>query len=171
MFENIFNSWSLLLTSISICLLILIIGNPLLLGIIHFEKNGGDPKKRSLANQMTSDLASVALLGINPNIGSHILRIVFGCLDQNLIFPIIFFRRVTFMLGSLFMVEIVTFKMLRMFQFFSNINDNFWSVFLLFYNAMMSIITISILTMYDGLQSPLTDFLLCHTPVQRNLNR
>ena len=43
-------------------------GNALLLSILHYERYGGDPKKRSLGNRLTADIGLAILLCANVGI-------------------------------------------------------------------------------------------------------
>ena len=127
------------------CVILIILGNFLWFGVIHYEKFGGDPQKRSLTNQLTSHAAIFVLFWMNATLLTHFLRALFGCLPFWLGYSVIWIRRFCFTTCLMYIVEILGFKLLLLISFstMSGLNENFYSVFLILFNSLWSFILVS----------------------------
>ena len=130
---------------------ILVIGSLLWFGIIHFERFGGDPHKRSISNHIVSYIAtSVLTLKVLIIECIIIARFVFGCLP--------FILGEILMISRYFNVHFITIMCMvnmlyKCFQLhFPNhslrLNDDFWSKILLVTSVTLAMIVIAIGCMF-----------------------
>ena len=93
------------------------LGIPLWFAIIHFEKFGGDPQKRSLSNILTAYLGYVliAISLICPPI--RFTRVIMGCLPYEVGLLFVMARQCgSYMVGYIFSL-ILMYKCLRLYKF------------------------------------------------------
>ena len=126
--------------------IILVIGSLLWFGIIHFERFGGDPQKRSISNYIVSYIASSVLtLKVLIIECIIIVRFVRGCLH--------FIMGEILMISRYFNVQFIAIMCMinmlyKCFQlYFPNyslrLNDDFWSIILLITSMALSMIVIA----------------------------
>lgn len=164
-FEGIYESLPLKLTLIVTCLLLLIIGNALWFGIIHFEKFGGDPQKRSLANILSSYASIGCSVLLTSTVGIHLARVFFGCeLPECLAYIMVFIRRLFNTLVISFVLEILLYKMIQVYRYYivANLNDSFFGIFLAMTTFLNSLIfNVSLVILVEP-RNPMLDLLACH---------
>ena len=131
--------------------IILVIGSLLWFGVIHFERFGGDPQKRSISNHIVSYIAtSVLTLKVLIIECMIIARFMFGCLP--------FLLGEILMISRYFNVHFITIMCMinmlyKCFQLhFPNhslrLNDDFWSKILLVTSVTLAMIVIAIGCMF-----------------------
>ena len=108
------------------------IGCFLILCVIHFERYGDDPQKRSISNRLISFAAYFSLIGIWIPQSIYYARVLYGCLPHFLGEVLIFFR---FFVGvgawSALIVSMI-YKCLQIyaFHFTAGLNDEIISMFI-----------------------------------------
>lgn len=167
-YDEIYDDWKLQAVTIVIALVLLAIGNVLWIGIIQFEKFGGDPQKRSLANMLTS-MASIACCIIQDNTVSMLLiRASLGtCLPSFLGLTTVFIRRWLSCMIAMFITGILIYKSLQVYKYYfvARLNDEFWARFLGIWTALASVTFISIWTFLVANENPFLDMLICQRHV------
>ncbi len=162
-FETIYQAWELKLGLILFCLLLLLVGNLLWNGIVQFEKYGADANKRSLSNILSGHAAICLCATLNTTVGSHFLRIIFGCLPSGLVQALFFGRRFFTAMFVAYAFEILTYKMLQVYAFTyaSRLLDDFWATCLSATNVSLVGYFLSGWTMLDGYDFPLYHLMTC----------
>ena len=131
-------------------LMIEVLGNLLMSGIIYYEKNGCDPKKRSLFNQLISLFWTNLIAALCIPLHFCLLRIFVGPLPNWLGHIGSFAQTHGIMSSAIVVLEILAFRILQIAKHHltSRICDNFWYRYFVAQNAMISclIATINIST-------------------------
>ncbi len=127
--------------TINYCL-IMTLGNLFHYGIIHFERHGGDPKKRCVGNQIISFACSMCILHTIVTGSILTLHIWIGSLGSIVATISIFARIVTGLSLCLSIVEHILYKCFMVFHFriAVNINDDFAASFLALANVISTVI-------------------------------
>ena len=90
----------------------LVIGSIFYIGIIYYERYGGDPMKRSHQNRITSAIAfSVVILSNFTNV-AMIWRFQFGPLNENMAMFVMVFIHFFVMFMLINLMELLLFKVL-----------------------------------------------------------
>ena len=120
--------------------LIEIFGSLLLPLIVHFEKYGGDPQKRTLVNQLTSySCAALSIILITKDL-TVLTRVVFGCLHP-------YFGHFASILSgimekcmAMFLIEILLYKLFQVlaYRFIIDINEDNVASYFLILNLVVS---------------------------------
>ena len=85
--------------------------------IIHFEKYGGDPQKRSLVNQLTSYIcAATFIILVFKNLLTPI-RVIFGCIHPWFGYSANICVQVLVLCIIMFCIEILLYKLLEVFAY------------------------------------------------------
>ena len=130
--ENLYDNILTKIIATITYILVETIGSFLYLCIIHFERYGGDPQKRSVSNRFISFGAYFALLGIWVGQSICYGRVMFGCLPEILGEVLIFFRVfVAFGAWSSLVITLI-YKCMQIyaFHFTARLNDDVWSLFI-----------------------------------------
>ena len=108
-------------------------------GIIHYEKWGNDPQKRSLTNMLMGSFCwnVMALIVFSVSIGS--LRICFGPLGTTFGYIMIVTRQFCILNILACLLEIIVVKILQItkWNMMANLNDGFWFLLLNFMNIVV----------------------------------
>lgn len=128
-----------------------LVGVPLLVSLIYYEKFGCDPEKRSLYDQLLSKFWLACIIW--PSAVSNIImaRIHFGVLPLAFGYLAMFFQMVAPLFGFLCMTEILMYKILQKvrYKYVASRDDNFFCVFLTAFNAIASGLTFHVALMLD----------------------
>ena len=135
-------------TKIKVCGIILhlvigLFGSIFWFGIIHFERFGGDPQKRSISNKILSYIATSTLIfKIICGEIITIVRILFGCLPSIVGGMLIFCRQLNiYFITPMFMFNMI-YKCTQLYfpSFTLGLNDDFWSfIFLITISAFTTL--------------------------------
>ena len=111
-------------------------------GIIHYEKWGNDPQKRSLANILMASFCWMPLIIVVASISFGSFRIRFGPLGQISGYSLIFIRQACIIKIMLCFLEILTLKVLQITYWsrMANLNDEFWNNTLKTFNGITVIL-------------------------------
>lgn len=125
---------------------ILLIGSPLLYGIIHFEYWGGDPQKRTLLNKLGSFLALFVMVVNGLTQIFTFIRVFIHPLGHYVGLMANIVRYTGNMCIFLANIEIVAFKGIQLYKFnpLASINDDFWFAFLVVFNILVSLLIFGI---------------------------
>jgi len=130
----------------------------LFLGIIHFERYGGDPMKRSIYNMMISLLCFETILFVFPLITALTIRVFFGTFPTIIALLMSFHNFYAIIRECLLIMEICLIKNLHIYKFqkAASLNDPFWFAFTFAFNLVIGFF----LSLADCYQSgkQLTDF-------------
>ena len=121
-------------------------GIPLWIALIHFEKNGGDPQKRSISNILTSYLGYVVVCATIICAPIKLARVLFGCLPLRISEIFVVTRHFgSYMVGSIFPF-LLMYRCLRLykFQLTAWFIDDFLGPFLLVTLIMLNTVLICI---------------------------
>ena len=77
-------SWGMTILYFICFIIVLFVGCPLLLSIVHFEQFGGDPQKRRLSNMILSNICIFLIFHVNVWSLMLGLRVIFGPLYHGL---------------------------------------------------------------------------------------
>ena len=115
------------------------IGSFLYICIIHFERYGGDPQKRSFSNRFISFAAYFSLLDIWVAQSIYYYRVMFGCLPVILGEVLIFFRFFVALGGWSSLVISLIYKCMQIyaFHFTARLNDDIWSLFIKLFLSLL----------------------------------
>ena len=93
------------------------VGCTLLFLVIHFEQFGGDPRKRSIFNQIFAYLAAIKIIGVLLIQNLFTARVFFGCMPD-VLGTVIWFSMIFENVIALHLLMVAsTYKMLRLFFF------------------------------------------------------
>ena len=108
--------------------------------LAHFERFGGDPMKRSISNQIISQMSVFYLIIGLSSSTLHISSFIFGQYPYWLGVTIAMCGLGTFTFISLGLSIILIFKNLYLYKFSiaSGFNDDFYSQFFLMFNLILS---------------------------------
>lgn len=128
-----------------------LVGCPLLLGLVYYEKYGHDPQKRSLYNQLLSGLWVALLLCTSVHFFIILLRMIFGILP--LAFGLCVMLCVVLGFTTLFLttIEISIYQILRKVKYHSIAmkDDYFFFAFLTAFNCMFGFLTFGAARLLD----------------------
>lgn len=128
-----------------------LVGLPFLVSLIFYEKNGCDPKKRSLYNQLLSTLWFYCIIG--PFIINMItlIRIYIGTLPLFIGYLAMFVQTFGPVFGLLCLNQILIYKILQkvMFQNMAVIEDDYCCIFLTSFNCIIAGLTFCVAVMLD----------------------
>ena len=130
--ENLYDNMLTKIIATMTYLLVETVGSSLYLCIIHFERYGGDPQKRSVSNRFISFGAYFSLLGIWIGHSIYYGRVMFGCLPE-ILGEVLIFLRFYVALGawsSLVISLIYKCMQIYAFHFTTRLNDDVWSLFI-----------------------------------------
>lgn len=128
-----------------------LVGVPLMLGLIFYEKNGCDPQKRSLYNQLLSTFWICCIVGPSLIFNLTLLRIYFGTMP----FPIGYFCMWIQTFSPVFSLfcwtEIFVYRILQKvkYQYIASRDDNFFFVFLTCFNCLAALMIASTVLLLD----------------------
>lgn len=117
-------------------------GNALYVVIVNYEQYGGDPMKRSLVNKLISSICLACIGGSLTSALSLLLRALFGGIGETLAGVMVTFQAITFQFININIIFIFLFKDLSIlaFNFVNHLDEGFWFIFSLLFNALMSIL-------------------------------
>ena len=130
--ENLYDNMLTKIIATMTYLLVETVGSSLYLCIIHFERYGGDPQKRSVSNRFISFGAYFSLLGIWIGQSIYYGRVMFGCLPEILGEVLIFLRFYVALGAWSSLVISLIYKCLQIyaFHFTAGLNDEMISRFI-----------------------------------------
>ena len=146
------------------CVLFLIIGTPLNLGIIYYEREGVDAQKRSIYNQLISSFFGYSLIA-TPFVGLiNTIRCWVGPLGHFIALITSFVRRFALTEVVITLLEIMIYKILCILKphCIMGLDDNFWAVFLLIWNGIFAVVPNNVDWYYlasEGKQPPIYFFI------------
>lgn len=163
--KDILESWILRFTLILISILIFLIGNILWFGIAHFEKFGGDPKKRCISNSLSGFACFGIICGMSITILTQISRLFFGCFPYLLGTTLSFFRRILVSTVASILAEILLYKMLQVYKFrlIASLLDDFLSNFLILTTTFLTFLCHIFCSNYFGFHNEFVAFLTCQS--------
>lgn len=128
-----------------------LVGVPLLVSLIYYEKFGCDPEKRSLYDQLLSKIWLACIIGPSTISSMIMARLLFGVLPLAFGYLAMLFQMVTTTFGFLCMTEILMYKILQKvrYQYVASRDDNFFCVFLTAFNVIASVLTSLVALMLD----------------------
>ena len=139
LYQEMYQDIPLKVTLSALCLT-LVLSSPLLLGIAHFEKFGGDPQKRCIGNKLISYAIPCMFINQNMNNLTLLIRFVFGCL--HVVHGYLYLVVGCFLSFSVygFILELMVYKMMQVFAhgFALRLDDDYWSHFLLIWTFSAS---------------------------------
>ena len=109
-----------------------VVGTILLVGIIAYEKRGGDPQKRNIINRLQSILFE-NMIFVKSVVGLvKLLREIFGLIEFSVMIRIECLASIGFYNISLLFIQITTiqFMYIVVWKRMKQINDEFWSFYL-----------------------------------------
>ena len=132
-----------LLASLSgINLILRILGTFMYLGIIHYERFGEDPQKRTLTNRIIIQICYIAIVHSWTAIPIHDWSIFVGPTSEFFAHLYIIFRGIFYFATFLVLAEIVVIQnlMLFKFSFITSVNEDFWTQMFLIWNLAFAIL-------------------------------
>lgn len=171
-YQEVYDDWKLKATVMTVSIALLAIGNVLWIGIIQYEKFGGDPQKRSLANMLTSMASIACCIILNNTVSIHLARALYSCLPDFLGFAMVFIRRWLSTMIAIFILEILIYKLLQVYKYYfvAGLNDNFWAVFIGSWTVLASLAFVSIWSFVVKIENPLLDMLICKQHIYQGLS-
>ena len=95
----------------------MLFGIPLWIALIHFEKNGGDPQKRSISNILTSYLGYDVVCCTIICAPIKLARVLYGCLPLQISELFVLTRQFgSYMVGTIFPF-LLMYRCLRLYKF------------------------------------------------------
>ena len=109
--------------------------------IIHFEKYGGDPQKRTLVNQLTSYICALLFLFLVTKNIAMSTRVVFGCFHLYLGYSVNISASILVVCIIMFILDIFIYKFFKVFAYrlVVNLNEDNCAFFLSIINPVVSV--------------------------------
>ncbi len=120
-----------------------IFGIPMLMAILSYEKNGGDPQKRTIMNRLLMNLVYNCLLAYMTSIKTIQLRLIFGPLPEVIVHVMFIFANAWHGTASLLAITamtIIRFLSLFVWKRVPPLNDNFFSQYFISLNYLVSFV-------------------------------
>ena len=131
--EEMFEDTSMTIWAIVVYIFNMPVGSVLWFLVIHYERFGGDPMKRSISNKLLSSAALVKLLGgfVIENI--FLAGTFFGCLPHFIGISFVYVRNVKIYAMTSFLMIYMVYKcfLIYSFTFASRLNDEFVSLLII----------------------------------------
>ena len=139
-------------------LILITLGVALYLSIIEYEMNGGDPQKRSLSNKLYSLLCFELMLQMTTQITGIMLRVIFGPFHETIAALFLYIQAVLMIMLTLTLIQILLYKNLQIYRFRVSVgkNEEFWFVFAIVFNIIMSNTTI--ILSFGATQTRVSDY-------------
>ncbi len=129
------------MTILGIGFLTQVFGNGMMLGILSYEKYGGDPQKRIIVNRLAMQLVYNAM-GINmTSMGTVMVRLVFGPLSPNHVLATFLFSNSFFAISALLALNemaILRFLSIFVWKRLPPLDEDLFSSFFLTINYLIS---------------------------------
>ncbi len=125
---------------LAICFIIQIFGNPMCLAIWSYERYGGDPQKRTILNQLTSDLAWHCILANMTSLATFMFRLTTGPLSTFMASSTYYVSNQTVAISAMLSLnEMAILKFLSIFTWkrLPPINEDFFGHFLRIMNHLV----------------------------------
>ena len=125
-----YNSKLTMFTRIELCLEFpsVILGSLMFLVIIHFERYGGDPMKRSIANKLVSAISVSSMTTMTFTSIFHLYRVFIGGFHIQLALVITLGQIFGILMIMMNLIGFFTFKCMRLlaFHFANRLDEDFW---------------------------------------------
>ena len=124
---------------ISLEFIVTIIGNILCLIIVHYERFGGDPMKRSLVNKFISTICFTIAITLFLSAFTLLVRVYFGPFPLTLASVIVYSEIYGVLFICMNVVCVLGFKILesKAFYFANGLNEDFWFAVTEIFNATL----------------------------------
>ena len=131
-FDHVYSATGFKIPMTILSVLCLFIGNPMYMGLIHFERFGGDPKKRSVSNQLLSVICCLLVWTATSNCLLLTWRSYIGPLNKSLVIAHLITKSWSTLTLVLLVIQILMQKMLELYtvQFSFQIDEDWLSIFL-----------------------------------------
>ena len=131
--EEMFEDTIMTILAIIVYIFNMPIGSVLWFLVIHYERFGGDPMKRSISNKLLSSAASVKLIGGFVIENVLLAGTFFGCLPHFIGITFVYVRNVKIYAMTSFLMIYMVYKcfLIYSFTFASRLNDEIVSVLII----------------------------------------